>query len=481
MKSFLVGIVLGLFAFKCISSLYVKVLKPQSTKTGPERALLVAPGAYIKGEAYEPLGLQIRETCDFQLWVVLLLDFFDNIVNPLQLGEAVNKAIQSLKDEGFTDGSPVFLAGHSLGGTMVAMHGKNHYKDLSGVLLYAAYLTKGNKLSDYPVPVLTLSGDLDGLTRITRIMDTFQELYEDVSSNMKAKYRTPVLVMEGVNHGQFASGKMPSNVAEHDLPPDVTNVTAYQKIARYTCSFISNIASSSALSQQVLDEGFNTTFRLLEPLARVKALETNGFSHWTELAQKYIIELQNKTQISVRGIEENGQMIKFEFLFPKAEVHNSAVAITTYSLVTYPLDPFDVTLNPLSPIQIQAKMLSQERAKHVLPNGRYGAGNITCKDINQLSILEAFQNSSDVARERFSKRGRQIYLDEDQIVESSVQWQATQLRLSDGSDGLHVSSIKYKLPFDPIQESKSGLFYCALLSPFRAMEWIYVDSMRLKS
>lgn len=47
-------------------------------------------------------------------------------------------------------------------------------RGLSGVLLYAAYLTKGHKLNDYPVPVMTLSGDLDGLTRITRVMLTFK-------------------------------------------------------------------------------------------------------------------------------------------------------------------------------------------------------------------------------------------------------------------------------------------------------------------
>lgn len=57
-------------------------------------------------------------------------------------------------------------------GTMVAMYGQKN-PDLTGVLLYAAYLTKGNKLKDYPVPVMTLSGDLDGLTRITRVMDTY--------------------------------------------------------------------------------------------------------------------------------------------------------------------------------------------------------------------------------------------------------------------------------------------------------------------
>lgn len=56
---------------------------------------------------------------------------------------------------------------------MVSMFGQKSH-GLSGVLLYAAYLTKGHKLKDYPVPEMTLSGDLDGLTRITRVMLTFK-------------------------------------------------------------------------------------------------------------------------------------------------------------------------------------------------------------------------------------------------------------------------------------------------------------------
>ncbi|KAL4218869.1 hypothetical protein ACF0H5_021457 [Mactra antiquata] len=52
-------------------------------------------------------------------------------------------------------------------------NGKKHPSKLAGVVLFASYLTKPNRLRDYPVPLLTLSGDLDGLTRITRVVDTF--------------------------------------------------------------------------------------------------------------------------------------------------------------------------------------------------------------------------------------------------------------------------------------------------------------------
>ena len=59
-------------------------------------------------------------------------------------------------------------------GVFVGQYGNSQASELTGILLYASYLTRDVKLSAYPLPVLTISGDLDGQTRITRIVDTFQ-------------------------------------------------------------------------------------------------------------------------------------------------------------------------------------------------------------------------------------------------------------------------------------------------------------------
>ena len=59
-------------------------------------------------------------------------------------------------------------------GEVAALYGQKANHILDGVLLFASYITKNNKLKEYPFPVLTISGDLDGLTRITRIVDTFE-------------------------------------------------------------------------------------------------------------------------------------------------------------------------------------------------------------------------------------------------------------------------------------------------------------------
>lgn len=53
-------------------------------------------------------------------------------------------------------------------------------------------------------------------------------------------YTRPVIVMSGINHGHFASGDMPSNVKNHDIPVDdgVTFDTAHETIARHVSNFI---------------------------------------------------------------------------------------------------------------------------------------------------------------------------------------------------------------------------------------------------
>lgn len=58
MKSLIytVTVFLLVLRYSYVQTLAVKVLKPPSTKQGVEGALLIAPGAYIKGEAYESLG-----------------------------------------------------------------------------------------------------------------------------------------------------------------------------------------------------------------------------------------------------------------------------------------------------------------------------------------------------------------------------------------------------------------------------------------
>jgi hypothetical protein len=59
------------------------------------------------------------------------------------------------------------LIGHE-----TALFGQDSSKFLEGIMLFSAIPVE--PLHEYPVPVLSLSGDLDGLTRVTRVVDLFE-------------------------------------------------------------------------------------------------------------------------------------------------------------------------------------------------------------------------------------------------------------------------------------------------------------------
>lgn len=74
---------------------------------------------------------------------------------------------------------------------------------------------------EFPLPTLTVGGELDGLCRLTRITEA---LYSQVtfSENATAATRSmPVTVVEGMNHMQFASGEPPFLVKQRDLMPEI--------------------------------------------------------------------------------------------------------------------------------------------------------------------------------------------------------------------------------------------------------------------
>ena len=53
-----------------------------------------------------------------------------------------------------------------------------------------------------------------------------------------SKYSSPVIVMPGVSHAQFATGAMPPAVTKADLTPEVSGNAARALIAKHTSDFL---------------------------------------------------------------------------------------------------------------------------------------------------------------------------------------------------------------------------------------------------
>ncbi|XP_069106210.1 uncharacterized protein [Argopecten irradians] len=477
-KTLLVSVILTVFVTPSQQRITVTILTP--TKTGPEVGLIIVPGAYISGSAYKPVGEAIQADSDLKVWVALLDGFFGNLANPLQIGGAVSKAESELKKRGVNH---IFLAGHSLGGQITANYVLNHHRGLSGALLFGSYLTRTVEPTSYPVPVLTIAGDLDGLTRLTRIQESYEELVLEVQRNQSNMYRTPVISLEGVNHAQFASGPMPSEVQAYDIEPEVTNTTAYSLIAKYTNAFMAaNVKTNPSTiitdARKTLLEGYTTTGYIMAPLTNMKSVSNNPLhvSKWTSEAQTVLIGLRDTS--NVRIINKVVSESQLQRSTPEMRFKDGLLTITTYTQVSMQRNPLDVSTFYMSPVQLQAEMKSRDAVKAFLPNETYMENNESCNSINQAALQYALGQASPIAVSRFAKRGRPVVAEADVEAPSVQLWMLQELQYDDDVDGVHVTSESYQVPYKASRASTSGLYFCKLLAPYRAMEWIYVDGLR---
>jgi pimeloyl-ACP methyl ester carboxylesterase len=89
------------------------------------------------------------------------------------------------------------IGGHSLGGAMAARFVYQDSTACKGLILYAAYPDGSNDLSKRGIPVLSISGSLDGLATPTTI--------ENNKKYLPAPPQTRYVVLEGANHAQYGN------------------------------------------------------------------------------------------------------------------------------------------------------------------------------------------------------------------------------------------------------------------------------------
>lgn len=143
-------------------------------------ALIFYPGAKVEETAYAPLlHLLAGEGMDVCLVKMpFRLAFF-----------GLSKADDLIARYGY---SSWYIGGHSLGGAMAANYAADHGKQLTGVVLLAAYATK--KLDD-SLKVTLLYGSEDQVLNRTKLKEGEQFLPDHAA----------VRVIEGGNHAQFGN------------------------------------------------------------------------------------------------------------------------------------------------------------------------------------------------------------------------------------------------------------------------------------
>lgn len=485
------------------------VLKPTAEgKTAI--GLVMIQGAGIKPDQYTPLmkAMQQATSSKYSLWIGVP-EFMGDYADPLVMGSTIDSMIDTLQKAGMLKNASVFVAGHSLGGFLLQSFVKSNPKGIAGMVLMGAYLSRGNYNTTYPVPSLTIGGELDGLSRVTRIMEGY---YHQVlhSPNPKATTYSPVVVVEGLSHMQFASGEPPSLVRERDLQPEISYDNAHQKIANLSAAFIALQLSKDKDAGSYITKAINNTLALLNPL--LTGFQLEGFAKfkppcydnppsskctegcpWTPMAQQIMGGLLPG---QVANQDQFHPVYQIPVHLPKIDnnctTYSNSCVLHTHTVtqgVYEEGDKLDTGYFPVSASELRCKLSSRQAImqaagmKHVDFNKTDGSS--ICKNINEFTYARALNLTAKKTRDRFEKLGQKLVFGEDLgPYNAGPLWIWDPLKyksMKDPTTGREVEEIRspmMRTPTDYIVSAAAGFHYCKLLSPARAMEWIYVDGLR---
>ena len=484
------------------------ILKP--VKTGPQEIVLIMiQGAYVKPDQYVPLAAAIQANSVYTLWVgipELPLD----LAQPLAIPDGISRVLKSMTQQGM-NASSIFYSGHSLGGAILQDYVfKNSDNSSQGQILMGAYLLRKYRNETYPVPTLTIGGELDGLTRVTRIMEEYYHrifMTKDVQAATKS---FPVAVIEGMSHFQFASGNIPNHVKNNDLKPEISYNTAHSQVAALVAAFMAlHMGDTRDLS--TIQTAVEATGSFVKPL--INAYQLEGFYNfeppcydkkpdgyctvgcpWTEKAQQIM-----------GGLPPGPSLIDKDAFHPVYQItpvhlphvtnncsnpDSSCVlnAVTVTQNVYEDIDKLDTASTFTSAKELRAKLKSRQTVlqaagfKNVLFN--VSDAPSICKEINQQAYDWAKTNAGSKTYQRYVTFGEYMIMGPDKgpyNVGPEWIWNPlvfTETENSTGGAVLEVQSKMLKTPTDYYIKASAGMHYCKLLSPARAMEWIYVDGLR---
>lgn len=166
--------------------------------------------------------------------------------------------------------------------------------------------------------------------------------------------------------------------------------------------------------------------------------------------------------------------------------------ITTVSeLVFSPLDAFDAGFPSVTASEIRAKMKSRQAIyqETIDPTARLADTDNPdfCKEINVRAFAWAYALAPPRTKERFQTLGVQPVFDADIRHRAQIGplWINSPLRLQERYDkgsGKYVWHVRAPTLVTDVSAhiypDSAGFHYCKLLSPARALEWMYVDGLR---
>lgn len=476
----LVGISLLLFS---PARADVEILWPIAA---PQWGLLLNPGAMRSAEEYRSLAQRIQDESPVSL-AVGIASFKGKWPEPFQMTSQLKsfkasvaaRAGQALADERF------LVAGHSMAGIMV-QELPSHQK-FGGVILMGAYPSKdvlrlGQGLRKAAIPTLILAGEWDGLTRITRVLDTVLEC-EGLAADhpdVKRCERQRVVVLPGVNHSDFANGELQAG----DMEAELDLASAHTLIARAVAGYWTDVLVSPR-SSFVSDIERDVQWRNLVGDTRQWALA------WKDMDKKDAAACRDaqlkllppdadiRWEVEVKMVES---VPGFAIARPSVEkISERHFLVTAVQTQDRPVNPLDLSLQSRAFSRLSCKLKSEESL--LLAAGRVphsSSREDKCGTLNREIYAEVQQRVMPELRMRLERRGVALSFGEDEIFNSGPQWISSKpKRQIDLQKRQAVVSVPRLITHPNAPWHLDGMHYCQFVPPTQLAEWIFFDGFKI--
>ena len=365
----------------------------------PENILVLFPGAFINPERYQGLAEALVDASHGQIEVAVA-QFSGGFANPIQATGRIDQAMALMAKQGYSDvAARTFVGGHSAGG--IAGHPAVTSKKLGGLVLLGSYLPHsavfGASLTTYERPVLTLGGELDGLTGVNYLARDSRALDLLAERDSAVVATKPVIVIRGSSHMQFADG----GLLEGDFKPEKDINLTHSEAADIIRNFIA--ANSMSFAPSVRE---SAAASLVAQVAATKLLLRPLLAAWNETesvcknSQMLVAPLAsggwNQLGIVTRVYDRQSQILRF--IADKSAVRS--VKPGTESALTHqieipvyvenPPDPLDVSSDHYlaSPVLACKMRTLPSIAKETGLTPRTDAAK-ACAELNVIAIREA--------------------------------------------------------------------------------------------
>lgn len=485
------------------------ILEPVK-RAGPETALVIIQEFQISPKQYIPLATAIQNASNLTLWVGIP-DFSFDFPAPFEVATGITRIVTAMREAGLESQSIAF-AGHSIGGVSLQTYLHDNSTMGFAQILLGNFLQRKYRTRPYQVkvPTMTVGGELDGVCRVTRIMESYYHSILTAENQTLATIEFPVVVVEGMSNMQFASGSVPHFTKDLDLRPEISYDDAHLMVGSLVSAFL-DLHMGYSKSLTVLVEAVKKTGVFLRPI--LNAFELEGYHYfkppcnddppsstctigslWSQQALVVMAALKEVHINDSDSFHPSSEFYPHDYL-PYVKNTCSSPSMCTLQVVSDTenvYDESDIVLDsgvyPISAKEMRIKMTSRQVLIEAAGYGNVdftaSDGYSVCKVINQASYNWSLRNASNHTRQRFMNYGVPYEMGNDEGPYNIYpEWmyyplEYKQRKTAEGKSVVVVSSPTLRTPKDYYIKISAGFHFCKILSPARVMEWIYVDGLR---